>query len=216
MHPGARVYCGVLAESPLYFAGSKTLIKLPRDDDRRVFSMMNSGIKIQCQVLSDPIPGKRAYSYVLPLNCSDVKRPIGIRLRKCGSDRSVRENPWEFVEYKTIYWPKVPRTRHALQVGYPLEMDIYDAWPWSRCDDEDRAFFVTGDGPWDSGSMRFTVKTDVPAYGKNRTVEFEVMFYALGWSSADENELQCSLLEDQEHSTALNATQTRIGAWDQN
>lgn len=60
MHPGARVYCGVLAESPLYFAGSKTLIKLPRDDDRRVFSMTNSGIKIQCQVLSDPIPGKRA------------------------------------------------------------------------------------------------------------------------------------------------------------
>lgn len=208
--------------------------------------MTNSGIKIQCQVLSDPIPGKRAYSYVLPLNCSDFKRPIGIRLRKCGSDRFVRENPWEFVEYKTIYWPKVPRTRYllteladieapvtpepltdirhliaqcrrnALQVDYPLEMDIYDAWPWSRCDDEDRAFFVTGDGPWDSGSMRFTVKTDVPEYGKNRTVEFEVMFYALGWSSADENELQCSLLEDQEHSTALNATQTRIGAWDQN
>ncbi|KAK4641708.1 hypothetical protein QC761_0076870 [Podospora bellae-mahoneyi] len=75
--------------------------------------MTNSGIKIQCQALSDPIPGKRAYSYVLPLNCSDIKRPIGIWLRTCGSDRFARENLWEFVEYKTIYWPKVPRTRVA-------------------------------------------------------------------------------------------------------
>ncbi|KAK0663437.1 HET-domain-containing protein [Cercophora samala] len=246
MHPGARVYCGVLADSPLYFAGSKSLIKLPRDGDWRDFSLTNSGVKIQCQVLSDPIPGKRAYSYVLPLNCSDIKRPVGIRLRKCGPDRFVRENPWEFVEYETIFWPNVPRVRyllpeladvearvvpepltdmrhliaqcrrHALQIDYPLEMDIYDAWPWSRCDDEDRAFFVTGDGPWDSGSMRFTVKIEVPIGDKKRTVEFEVMFYALGWSSTDINELQCSLLEYQEHSAALNATHTQIGGWDHN
>lgn len=50
-------------------------------------------------------------------------------------------------------------------------------------------FFVIGDGLWDWGLMWFIVKIDVLVYGKNRIVEFEVMFYVFGWFLVDENEL---------------------------
>ncbi|KAK4186942.1 HET-domain-containing protein [Podospora australis] len=251
-----RIFCGVLATSPAAFANSTTFITR-RGEDLRDFSCTNSGVRIQCQVLSDEIPGKRTYGYVLPLNCSfDPKRSVGIRLRKCGPDQFLREDPFELVEYGMLPWPNYPRVRylltevpfivpmvrgrnfgpekiserdmtfvipwlrtHALQIDIPPDMRVHDAWPWSRCDDEDRAFFVISDGPWDTAMMRFTVKIQIAphgAVGALRDVEFDVVFCALGWSRKDPNQVRYTLLDYGANASQLRDVQSQISDWDHN
>jgi hypothetical protein len=248
-NPRARIFCGVLAESPLAFSGSKSFAKLP-GHDWRDFSISNIGIKTQVQILSEPVPGKRAYRYVLPLDCSwDPKVSIGVRLRKCGPDQFIREDPWTFVEYTEPLWPNAPRVRylltelpevylgpdsqlsdtslfiaqtrsHALQIQRPIEMETYDAWPWGRCDDEDQVFFVTGDSAWDSAwdsaALRLSTTFTLQIGRRNTKVEFESMFYALGWSSLDVSQLQCTLVDYRSFASALNEVQSQISDWDHN
>ncbi|KAH7303859.1 heterokaryon incompatibility protein-domain-containing protein [Stachybotrys elegans] len=70
-NPNPRVYCGVLADSPLNFAESGPFSNLPRRDSWD-FSLSNSGVKIQCQIVSEPIPGKRAYFYLASQSASSL------------------------------------------------------------------------------------------------------------------------------------------------
>ncbi|KAH7354882.1 hypothetical protein BKA65DRAFT_581488 [Rhexocercosporidium sp. MPI-PUGE-AT-0058] len=217
--PKARVFCGILAETPLAFAGCTLFI------------------------LSAPIPGKRASRYVLPLDCSwHPGKLLGVNLRICGPDQFIREDPWNLVKYTERLFPNAPRERylltelpemnlrpdsqiwdmslfiaktrsHVLQVSLPLEMEIYDAWPWSRFDDEDQLFFVCGDPRWDSGALRLCA--NFTSVGRRETkIEFECMFYAVGWSALDLGRLQCTLVDYRSFTTELNEVQSQIAAWD--
>jgi hypothetical protein len=237
-----RVFCGLLAESPRFFAESSSFSRLPRQDFQD-FSFSNSGIKIQSQILSEPIPGKRAFRYVLPLDCSpDGKMSLGVRLRKCGADRFVREDPWNLVRYSKPLWPNAPRVRyllaelprggfsedsqtadtkhviaqtrpHALQIQRPADMEIYDAWPWPSFDDEDQLFFVPAGSVWDAASLRLWTGFTGP---KGNKVEFETVFFALGWTSQDVNKLQCTVLDYRKHAGALKDAQTEMTQWNHN
>jgi hypothetical protein len=244
--PKARVFCGILAEKPLYFADCTSFAREPNHRQGE-FSISNMGVKTQVQILSKPIPGKRAYRYVLPLDCSWASQKfLGVSLRKCGPNQFVRENPWNLVEYTERLFPNAPTDKylltelpdvnlrpesqsdsqtpnmnlsiadtrsHVLQVGLPLEMEIYDAWPWSRFDDEDQLFFVAGDPRWDSGALRLCA--NFTSVGRRSTkIEFECMFYAVGWSSLDLGRLQCTLVDYRSFATELNEVHSQIAAWD--
>ncbi|KAH0557020.1 hypothetical protein GP486_005192 [Trichoglossum hirsutum] len=238
-----RVFCGVLAETPLAFAGC-TSIATGSNTWQREFSVSNIGMKTQIQILSAPIPGTRASRYILPLNCCSwaCGRSLGVRLRKCGPDQFIREDPWTLEEYTGYFFPNAPResylltklpeietypdpqtwgmslfiakTRsHVLQVSLPLEMQVYDAWPWGRFDDEDQLFFVSGNPRWDSGALRLCA--NFTSVGRRKTkVEFECMFYAVGWSELEPGRLQCTLVDYRSFPIELREVQSQITTWD--
>jgi hypothetical protein len=238
--PDDRVFCGILAEAPIDFASCASFVTKP-NHGRREFSVSNIGVKTQVQILYEPIPGKHAARYVLPLTCSSTpQQSLGVRLRKCGPDQFIREDPWTLVEYTEQLFPNAPRERylltelpetnlhpdsdmcliiaqtrsHVLQIRLPAEMEIYDAWPWGRFDDEDQLFFVSGDSRWDSGSLRLSMNLTTHVGQRKTKVDLECMFYALGWSSLALSSLQCTLVDYRSITTQLNEAQSHVAAWD--
>ena len=240
--PKARVFCGILAETPLAFAGCTSFIREPNNRQGE-FSISNKGVKTQVQIRSAPIPGKHASRYVLPLDCSwPLGKLLGVNLRMCVPDQFIREDPWNLVKYTERFFPNAPRERylltelpemnvgpdyqiwdmslfiaktrsHVLQVSLPLEMRIYDAWPWNRFDDEDQLFFVCGDLRWDSCALKLCA--NYTSVGRRDTkIEFVCMFYAVGWSALDLGRLQCTLVDYRSFTTELNEVQSQIAAWD--
>ncbi|KAM3508174.1 hypothetical protein MY11210_006836 [Beauveria gryllotalpidicola] len=96
--PSKQMYCGFLAESPLAFSQSRSFAK-QRTGSRREFSVTNCGIRTQIQTLSytAPLTGKNCH--LLPLDCSwDAGVVLGVRMKKCGPDQFLREDPWELVQ----------------------------------------------------------------------------------------------------------------------
>lgn len=234
------IFCGLLAGSPLDFAESASISRL-QSQDWRDFSISNSGVKTQAQILSEPISGKPGYRYVLPLHCSWAPNvSLGVRLRKCGPDQFVREDPWGLVEYSEPLWPNAPRVRylltelpqvmispsvqsldtkhliartrsHVLQIQRPIGIEIYDAWSWGRYDDQDQVFFICGDNAWDAAALRLSITYTTRNGDK---LDFEGMFYAVGWSSLHISQLQCTMINYQSSSAALIEAQSQISAWD--
>lgn len=100
--PRDRVYSGVMAESPLAFSESSynaIRFSSPRWD----FVVTNIGIKTRTQLASEEIQGKQGFRYILPLDCCGSSgRPLGVRLRKCGPDQFVRDDPFDLLERETI------------------------------------------------------------------------------------------------------------------
>ncbi|ERF76866.1 hypothetical protein EPUS_02577 [Endocarpon pusillum Z07020] len=244
--PNSLLFSGVLAKSPLVFFQGISLEKRPGHDWREL-SVSNGSIKTQVQIVSERIPGKRGTRYLLPLDCSrEPNQLLAVRLRKCGPDQFIREDPWAVVEYSEDLWvnapkeqylltelPKVSRppespfldmslfigqTRsHFVQVQLRDELEIDDTWPWGRrFDSQDRLFFVSGDPRWDSGAMRVGANFSLPNGRRKTEVEFECMLYLVGWSSLDISHLQCTVMDYRAHATALKALQSRIAAWDHN
>ncbi|KAI8625420.1 heterokaryon incompatibility protein-domain-containing protein [Xylariaceae sp. FL1651] len=235
----SRVYSGILAKSPGAFSGSASFAKLPTLHQPELL-ISNVGIATQ-QLLSKQTGNNSAYSYVLPLDCSQGPSLLGIALRKCGPDQFIRENPWDFVKYERLEWTNVPKVKYlltklpgeyqfldpqlsdmsrliaqtrsyALRIEYPPDVTIYDAWPRSRFDDEDKVFFVRGDCTWDSAAIRFITTIDV---GPRRDwVRWETMFYAVGWASLDAGQLWCIIVDYQSHESALSEVQSQVSAWD--
>ncbi|KAI1130384.1 HET-domain-containing protein [Nemania abortiva] len=240
---GKRLYCGVLAASPSAFADCTGLSRLPHRIHRD-FSISNNGIRTQIHVLSYWIHGKGgAYGYVLPLDCvPDDGTSLGIRLRKCGPDIFVREDPWSLFRYRQSLEPNSPRARylltelpepdlreglygmysgqtfatmrqHILQVRLPHEIELHDVWPWSRYDEEDNLFLVSGEPRYDSGAVRLRGTLPVFDYD-GAPVNIDYMFYAVGWASSDSNSLQYSFVDYPKHKLAVNELQTQLNAGD--
>ncbi|KAI0481645.1 heterokaryon incompatibility protein-domain-containing protein [Xylaria cf. heliscus] len=239
-----RVYCGILAASPDVFAGCTTLSKIPHRMYRE-FSVSNIGIRTKIHVLSYPVPGKRgAYSYVLPLDCvPDSSTSLGIRLRKCGPDIFVREDPWTLFQYRKALEPNVPRARyvliempepdlqkglyqicsnqsfvrmrpHGLQIQLPPKLELFDVWPWSRYDEEDNMFLVSAEGRYDSGAIRLRGTLETQHDGSTTRVDIDYMFYVLGWASSDPNSLQYSFVDYGTYKDAVNELQTVLNSGD--
>lgn len=239
-----RVYCGILAASPDFFAGCTALSKLPYRMYRE-FSVSNIGIRTKIHILSYPDPHKRgSYICVLPLDCvPDSNTSLGVRLRKCGADIFVREDPWTLFEYKRALEPNSPRARHvlielpesdlqnelygmcssrsfarmrthALQIQLPPELELFDVWPWSRYDEEDNMFLVSAETRYDSGAIRLRGTPETLSNG--RTVRFDVdyMFYVVGWGSSDPDSLQYSFVDYGDYKHAVNELQAQLNSGD--
>lgn len=238
--PGGRIYSGILAKSPKAFAWCKSLVR-NSDYERQEFSISNIGVKTNIQLLSVPTNNSHASRYILPLGCSSTsQKSLGVQLRKCGPDHFIRDDPSTLIEYANNLFPNAPRTRylltelpsvrlppdsdmdlliarmrpHVLQIKLPTEMDIYDAWPWGRYDDEDQLFFVSGDPKWDSATLRLRVFFTAELDGQDTTVEFECMCYVVGWSFLEPNSVQCTLVDYQSFKTGLNEVHSQITLWE--
>ncbi|KAI3323208.1 HET-domain-containing protein [Xylariaceae sp. AK1471] len=239
-----RVYCGVLAASPDAFAGCTTLSRLPHRIHRE-FSVSNNGIRTQIHILSYPIIDKRgAFIYVLPLDCVlDSGTFLGIRLRKCGPDIFVREDPWTLLQHKKPLEPNAPRARHiltelpepdlqkglygmyssrmfarmrqhALQIRLPPELELWDAWPWSRYDEEDNLFLISGELRYDSGAVRLGGTLEISSDDRITTVRLDYMFYVVGWASPDFNSLQYSFVDYRKRKAAVSELHAQLNAGD--
>ena len=246
-----RVYCGVLADTPMSFASCGSF-KSGLAIGPREFAVTNYGIKTKIQVLSDPPTTKCGPRYILPLECYDeCGQSLGIRLRKCGPDTFFREDPHNLVAYPDDLFTNAAKNRyllmklprltedtetpfldehslrettylaqmrpHALQVILADATTIYDAWPWSRYDDEDCLFFT----PWsrlptkmDVCMMRLMTKITYVNKGKDIDVEFETMFIAAGWASERRDHLQCTLLDYQSMASDLKDLESQIVSWE--
>jgi hypothetical protein len=241
-----RFYCGVLAESPLYFGQSRSFIKRTVNEWRD-FSISNNGVKIQSQILSQPIPNKGGYQYVLPLHGSpDSGFCLGVRLRKYGPEQFVREDPWQLLQYKGPLWPNTAkatyllidppgilshpssfitdmssfitsRRSHALQVEFPQGTEASEFGPSSRFDNEDHAFFLVGDDAWDTAIIQFDVSVSHVIGSRTKVFKSELVFYALGWSSSHFHDLQCTLVNYAPPlAGTIDLVQRRISDWEHN
>ena len=237
-HKGA-VFCGILAPSPRYFAESRFLLKMP-GQVWQDFSVTNNGIRMESQILCERVLDKDAFRYILPLHCRDPMVPVGVRIRMCGPSQYVREDPWDFVKVIRPLSPRTSRVKylltelsaigiytpsalfrsiaetrsHALQIHLPVGMSVTDAWPLDRFDDQDRVFFTSGDVGRDSAVVNLTTTVQVSP-GQNIT--FRSMFYALGWSSLDDQQLQCSIVDYGVYGftpARVDEAQTEISKWD--
>ncbi|KAI1752424.1 heterokaryon incompatibility protein-domain-containing protein [Xylaria castorea] len=239
-----RVYCGILAASPDFFAGCTALSKLPHRMYRE-FSVSNIGIRTKIHILSYPVPHKRgSYVYVLPLDCvPDSKTSLGIRLRKCGADIFVREDPWTLFQHKQALEPSSPRARHilielpepdlqedlygmcssrsfarmrphALQIQLPPELKLFDVWPWTRYDEEDNMFLVSAEARYDSGAVRLRDARETLSNGRTARVDVDYMFYVVGWASSDLDSLQYSFVDYGDYKDAVNELQTQLSSGD--
>jgi hypothetical protein len=107
------VFCGILAQSPLFFRYCQT-VKRHATHGRTEFSITNTGIKTQARILNERIP-VGGHRYILQLDCIDDTRwPLGIRLRKCGPDQYIREQPWNVLICTRYHQADVVKERYLL------------------------------------------------------------------------------------------------------
>lgn len=238
-----RTFCGLLADSPRAFAQCGSIERLLHHH-RADFSVSNNGIKTRLRLVLEPILNRQGDRYMLPLNCvSKYDELVAIRLRKCGADQFVREDPWGTVninrrlihdrsleQYLLIDLPQLTSLGHeggtsriiekmrssVLRIKLPKDFFIYDAWDGARFDDEDYLFFVTTDVSYDLSVLRLKGTFRVEFQGRNVIVGIDLLCYALGWSSASEDDygFQYTLLDYKVHEPTISELQSQISTWD--
>jgi hypothetical protein len=78
----------------------------------------------------------------------------------------------------------LPLLRHnPVHVKLPQDVEVLEAWPEDRWDDEDCLFFVSGDPRWDSFQLKLRITRETKnADGMTVNSNFDFVLYALGWS----------------------------------
>ncbi|KAF2962623.1 hypothetical protein GQX73_g10949 [Xylaria multiplex] len=105
---------------------------------------------------------------------------------------------------------------HALQIRLPQEFELFDAWPWSRYDEEDNLFLISGEEIYDSGAVRLGGTLEIPSDDRVVNVDIDYMFYVVGWGSSDPNSLQYSFVHYGNHKSPINQLQTLLYSGDHN
>ncbi|KAH8795608.1 heterokaryon incompatibility protein-domain-containing protein [Hyaloscypha finlandica] len=125
-----RRYSSILAESPMEFSGCRGIIKANESTFHADFSITNRGIRMHTSLLILETINSEGRLCVQDLGCfkdSDGPYHLGVRLRKCGPDMFVRDNPyslqtlpskpWYESLYRTIYilskLPEIPHLPHS-------------------------------------------------------------------------------------------------------
>jgi hypothetical protein len=126
-----RRYSGILAESPMEFSGCRGIIKANESTFHADFSITNRGIRMHTGLLIfESKNSEGILLYVQDLGCfKDYIGPyrLGVRLRKCGPDMFVRDDPYSLETlqsgprytslYRTIYvlskLPEIPHLPHS-------------------------------------------------------------------------------------------------------
>jgi hypothetical protein len=105
--PDSRIYCGVLAENPSYFAwcrGTQLFIRPPRKE----FTVSNNRVTIASAITTIPtFPGSVTRDYILPIHFDnsalDRSRPkLGVALRKVGDGQFLRGCPHKLYDLKAV------------------------------------------------------------------------------------------------------------------
>ncbi|KAK4449028.1 vegetative incompatibility protein HET-E-1 [Podospora aff. communis PSN243] len=111
---------------------------------------------------------------------------------------------------------------HAIQLHLPNELRLYilDIWPGYRFDGEDRVFYLTDDNTeHDSCMIRLRGGSRISPHGDSDhiNVDFECVFFALGWSSVDEHRPpQCTVVNYSDIASVLSEFRTDACGWDFN
>jgi hypothetical protein len=90
-----RIYCGVLAANPSYFAWCRKTHLLTRPL-RKEFSMSNNRITIHWTMVGCTRSTRQGWVYTLPIHYEDLEMSslrLGVALRKVGDDQFLRSNP---------------------------------------------------------------------------------------------------------------------------
>ncbi|KAH8600671.1 heterokaryon incompatibility protein-domain-containing protein [Bisporella sp. PMI_857] len=238
-----RVFCSLLSDEPAAFATCGSIVtKL--SDGRREFSVTNVGVKSKVQLLSEGLPGQHARRSILPLACCTTSHnSLGIRIRKCGPDQFIREDPCTLVEHIQDMFQHAPteiylltelpgtdltsiystsditspiaQTRsHVLHIKLSPQMELYDLWPSARFDDEDQVFFISGDSNRDSVLLKIHGQATTYFGLELTSIKFSCTFYAIGWSMIEPSSLQCTLLNYQPSGILLDEMQLNIASRD--
>lgn len=111
-----RKYCGVLATEPRDYAQSGSFSK-KKPFARHELLSLNGAIMAKIQLFVETTQ-KAGYRYLLPLDCCYDSRPevtICVRLRKCGYNEFVREDPYGIVGFVwPLLSPIIPANRYLL------------------------------------------------------------------------------------------------------
>ncbi|KPI37022.1 Vegetative incompatibility protein HET-E-1 [Cyphellophora attinorum] len=164
------VYCGVLAPSPAAFSCARSLTA--RDLYRaQEYTVTNMGIKANDLVVTQYSTDLSSMRYVLPLSYEGfrLRRMTAVRLRKCGRDTFVREDPetlldetenFQATEAEKYLLTEVPaeqtpfgmlpdsafaiaHTRQSvLQIEHSPWVNLSRAFPGSTFDFQDKVFFT--------------------------------------------------------------------------
>jgi hypothetical protein len=125
-----RRYSGILAESPMDFSSCRSIIKANESTFHADFSITNRGIRMHTGLAMAKIENTQGYLYVQNLSCYTEyagSSRLGVRLRKCGPDMFVRDDPSSLAtvppgalyasHYRTIYilsrLPEIPHMPHS-------------------------------------------------------------------------------------------------------
>ena len=109
-------YCGVLATEPRDYAQSGSFSKKKLFARHELLSL-NGAIMAKIQLFVETTQ-KAGYRYLLPLDCCYDSRPevtLCVRLRKCGYNEFVREDPYGIVGFvRPLLSPIIPANRYLL------------------------------------------------------------------------------------------------------
>jgi hypothetical protein len=127
-----RRYSGILAESPMEFSGCRGIIKANESTFHADFSITNRGIRMHTSLLTcESRYSEGILVYIQDLSCFkdyDWSYRLGVKLRKCGPDMFVRDDPSSLVTLRsgqrnnislnrTIYilskLPEIPHLPHS-------------------------------------------------------------------------------------------------------
>ncbi|KXX81983.1 Vegetative incompatibility protein HET-E-1 [Madurella mycetomatis] len=135
--PPPRKYSGVLATTPRDFSRSGSFIK-KKPSARYELLPLNGAIMARIQLLIEMNPQSGGYRYLLPLDCFCEFRPearLCVRLRKCGYNEFVRDDPCGIVEVTTpLLGPVLPSNRYLIpdittqEWMHDAEVDNPTAW----------------------------------------------------------------------------------------
>jgi hypothetical protein len=106
--------CGVLADSPVFFAGCN-MVRRMYETDLHDLSISNTGIKTNMRGLWNG-------GYLLPLDCysTPTGESLGIHLRKVGREMYLRVNPFSLQQYTAETVEERPAVERYLLTSVPL------------------------------------------------------------------------------------------------
>lgn len=238
-----RLFCGVLATSPDDFGELPYTAQERRLFNASEFALSNVGLRTKASVTLHQTSWG-GYSYILPLQhltsgYSAAASTLGVRLRKCGENTFTREDPWKLfhgpggepsLPEERYFLTSIPAVaeclpgfadelfiekarRFALQIHRPPEVVVEDVWPASRYDEEDQLFF-TDQSTRDCCMTRLWLELRVKSGNYDIPVRFGCVFYAVGWSSDHEEDIQCTLVDYRKESRVLDRLRDYIVSWD--
>ena len=105
-YSGDELVCGVIAESPRWFARCGSIRRLPQRNHHE-FVLTHAGLKIQWPLFYEENTTSHggSYGYVLDLGCYNGSNDdqVGIRLRKCGHNQFLRIDPGGYSRYQSSW-----------------------------------------------------------------------------------------------------------------
>jgi heterokaryon incompatibility protein (HET) len=222
-NPKGQSCCGVMAESVIAFAGSISIVENTTSLTNE-FLTTNIGVKIQERLLIQRTNQQKNNStYVLSLKCRNNKqKTVGIRLKKCGPEQYIREDPWRLVEmddlptlqpkiryliielpppYVTDNWKILnlskfinQKRQTILHIKFPAPLSKKSCWPEDEWDDTESLFFSSYNINRDARYVQLKGDMDVLIKDQRIVIPLNAFFWAMDWTQQEGRTPRCTLL----------------------